>query len=146
WLLRNGRCAAIVRRGIQGPSPWGNRCPIRTAIKERRVRCGQLDRFQRRKRPRGLRASIVEYVVQDSGGVEGRRSGPLESDYSQVCARRVRQSIRSDEVGPLRKNRHVSESETAQLELSPADPVLVLMFLRLGRLSFLLPGLHNLAS
>jgi len=46
----------------------------------------------------------------------------------------------------LRKNRHVSEPETAQLELDPRDLVSVLTLLRLGSLRFFLPGLHNLAS
>src|SRR3989442_8771373 len=53
----------------------------------------QLDRFQRRKRPRSLWASIVEHLVQDCGSVEGggsrstlpdRKSTRLNSSHVRI--------------------------------------------------------------
>src|SRR5207244_8916915 len=60
---------------------------LRTTVKECGVRCGQLDCLQRCTCPWGLRATIVEHLVQDCGGFEGREGRSVEGDYSQVCTK-----------------------------------------------------------
>src|SRR3989442_15672650 len=95
-----------------GELPSYSGCPRRTSSSMWRI--GSFSKTQTSEGSSGVDCGVL---VQDSGGVEGGRGGPLEGDYSQVRAERVRQSIRPHEVGPQRKNRHVSKPETAELEL-----------------------------